>query len=67
MERETLYLVSSGGIWAADYSKTSERQKMINLFETAIIPTPFTTAIPAESVMARIAKLNPQYEVKVGR
>ena len=37
--------------------------EVIELMETDTIPTPFTTAIPAQEVLDRITELNPDRRV----
>jgi hypothetical protein len=55
---DTITLMIEDGTWVAKYGGSAARE-MRNLFGTDRVPTPFTAATPAETVLAEIKRRNP--------
>ena len=51
--------------WTAEYHGT-ERDSIISIMGTAIIPTAYTEQAPGRLVQAEIERLNPGYTVEIG-
>lgn len=61
--RETITLFKGGGVWQA---QTTDPET-IEIMQTDIIPTPFFDSVPCETVRAKLAGLNPDKDVVIGR
>jgi aspartate carbamoyltransferase regulatory subunit len=51
--------------YVVDYSKTRDAVRIYSLFNTVILPTPYTAQANVDTVLAAIAKLNPEYNVVI--
>jgi hypothetical protein len=65
MDCETIYLSLIKETWHADFSETSERAHIIDLFGCTLIPTPFTMAADTQQVLNTVAARNSKYNVAV--
>jgi hypothetical protein len=60
-DRERIVLVRTPEMWLA----VSSDPRIVELFGTAALPTPFLASMPAETVRQEIATRNPSAEVLV--
>lgn len=49
--------------WVADFSRAENAAEVYRLFDTYVIPTPWTDQAPASAVLAGVAERNPGHIV----
>jgi hypothetical protein len=61
--KNTLVILDSNGNWMVDWQHTPEAAKIRSLFNSTVLPTPFTTLVAVSEVIATVRFKNPQYKV----
>ncbi len=58
----TINVKQENGLWTVEYTGDME-STLVDLFDTNVLPTPYSTDVPSSQVVAEIARKNPDCKV----
>ncbi len=64
-QQKTIEIFTKDNTWHADFRRADGAEEIKELFETYILPTPFTWKMPVAEVVQEIARKNPGHEILV--